>query len=126
MSVLVKVNILKRNHMGLLLHGLKKTSDSVNYMILFEKLKAMGVKLVDCFYSYLTGRKQVDKINGLFRSPVILHVGYHKAVSPYRCYFCVILMIYQSVFIINYLYMLRQHYDCIFKNFSGDFKKIIS
>ena len=75
LSDLLKVNISKGNYTGLLLLDLQKAFDTVDHLILCDKLKAMGVKSVEWFYSYLTGRKQVVDINGHVSEPCNITCG---------------------------------------------------
>lgn len=75
LSDLLKINISKGKYTGLLLLDLQKAFDTVDHMILCEKLKAMGVGSVEWFYSYLTGRKQVVDINGHVSDPCDIRYG---------------------------------------------------
>ena len=50
---------------GLVLLDLQKAFDCVDHGILLEKLGSMGVKSVDWFRSYLTGRRQCVLVDGL-------------------------------------------------------------
>lgn len=60
---LLKTNTSKGNYTGLVLLDLQKAFDTVDHYILCDKLRAMGVKSVEWFYSYLSGRNQIVKID---------------------------------------------------------------
>lgn len=75
LSDLLKTNISKGYYTGLVLLDLQKAFDTVDHQILCEKLKAMGVKSVEWFYSYLTGRNQVVKIDEFYSEPCSITCG---------------------------------------------------
>ena len=50
---------------GLVLLDLQKAFDCVDHGILLEKLRVMGIKSVDWFRSYLSGRKQCVLVDGV-------------------------------------------------------------
>ena len=60
---LLKTNMSKGKYTGLALLDLQKAFDTVDHHILCEKLRAMGVESVEWFYSYLSGRSQIVKID---------------------------------------------------------------
>ena len=60
---LLKTNSSKGNYTGLVFLDLQKAFDTVDHYILCNKLRAMGVKSVEWFYSYLCGRSQIVKID---------------------------------------------------------------
>ncbi len=60
---LLKTNMSEGKYTGLALLDLQKAFDTVDHHILCEKLRIMGVEPMEWFYSYLSGRSQIVKIN---------------------------------------------------------------
>ena len=54
---------------------LQKAFDTVDHVILGKKLKAMGVKSVDCFMSYLSNRSQIVHVNNTQSDPSLVTCG---------------------------------------------------
>lgn len=63
------------NYTGMVLLDLQKAFDTVDHVILLEKLQAMGVSSVDWFRSYLTGRRQIVNINKVDSGPLNITCG---------------------------------------------------
>jgi hypothetical protein len=57
------------NYTGMVLIDLQKAFDTVDHVILCEKLRAMGVASVEWFQSYLGGREQIVNVNKPNSSP---------------------------------------------------------
>ena len=60
----IRGELSKGKLVGLVLLDLQKAFDSVDHGILLQKLEFMGIKSVDWFRSYLSGRKQCVKVDG--------------------------------------------------------------
>ena len=59
----IKTQTSKGLYTGMLMLDLQKTFDTVDHDILCKKLKAMGIKSVDWFRSYLSYRNQIVNVN---------------------------------------------------------------
>ena len=60
----IKDNMARGDYTGMVLIDAQKAFDTVDHVILCEKLKTMGIASVDWFQSYLTSRRQLTDING--------------------------------------------------------------
>ena len=54
---------------------LQKAFDMADHVILGKKLKAMGVKSVDWFMSYLSNRSQIVHVNNTQSDPSLVTCG---------------------------------------------------
>ena len=60
----IKEETSKVLYTGMIMFDLQKAFNTVDHLILCEKLRAMGVGSVDWFTSYLSGRNQFVQVNG--------------------------------------------------------------
>ena len=60
----IKHETSKSLYTGMIMLDLLQAFDTVDHLILCEKLRAMGVGSVDWFMSYLSGRNQFVQVNG--------------------------------------------------------------
>ena len=74
---------------GMILLDLQKAIDTVDHLVLFDKLRAMGVCSVDWFKSYLSGRNQFVQVNDAYSdsSPITCGVPQHlrSFIVPLLC-----------------------------------------
>ena len=70
-----KTQTSKGLYTGMLMLDLQKAFDTVDHDILCKKLKAMGVKSVDWFRSYLSHRNQVVHVNDAVSDPSLVTCG---------------------------------------------------
>ena len=71
----IKTQTSKGLYTGMLMLDLQKAFDTVNHDILCKKLKAMGIKSVDWFRSYLSHRNQIVHVNDTESDPSIVTCG---------------------------------------------------
>ena len=60
------MRLSKGLYIGMILLDLLKAFDTVDHLILCDKLRAMGVCSVDWFKSYLSGRNQFVQVNDTY------------------------------------------------------------
>ena len=74
---LIKTESSKGNLTGMVLIDVKKAFDSVNHNILCKKLELIGANAntLSWFKSYLSDRKQIVDINGIFSEPMAINCG---------------------------------------------------
>ena len=60
----IKHETSKGLYTGMIMLDLQKAFDTVDHLILCEKLRAIGVGSVNWFMSYLSGRNQFVQVNG--------------------------------------------------------------
>ena len=63
------------NFTGMVLIDLQKAFDTVDHVILLNKLEKMGVSSVEWFKSYLSGRKQIVNVNQVDSTPLGINCG---------------------------------------------------
>ena len=71
----VHKSISEGEYVGMALLDLQKAFDTVDHIILCNKLKLMGVGCVEWFRSYLSNRKQIVNVNNTKSSPGIITCG---------------------------------------------------
>ncbi len=72
---LIRKKISNNNFTGMILIDLQKAFDTVDHIILLDKLKAMGVSSIEWFRSYLTNRSQLVNVNGVDSVPLKISCG---------------------------------------------------
>ncbi|CAL4144275.1 unnamed protein product [Meganyctiphanes norvegica] len=68
-------NISEGKYVGMILLDLQKAFDTVDHVILCNKLKNIGVGCVGWFESYITNRLQVVNLDGINSKPGIVQCG---------------------------------------------------
>ncbi len=63
------------NYTGMVLIDLQKAFDTVDHVILLNKLKALGISSVDWFKSYLCDRTQIVNVNQVDSAPCVISCG---------------------------------------------------
>ena len=71
----IKSQTSKGLYTGMLMLDLQKAFDTVDHDILCKKLKAMGIKSVDWFRSYLSHRNQIVQVNDTVSDPSLVTCG---------------------------------------------------
>ena len=71
----IKTQTSKGLYTGVLMLDLQKAFDTVDHDILCKKLKAMGIKSVDWFRSYLSYRNQIVNVNDTESGPSLVTCG---------------------------------------------------
>ena len=71
----IKTQTSKGLYTGMLMLDLQKAFDTVDHEILCKKLKAMGIKSVDWFRSYLSYRNQTVNVNDTESDPSLVTCG---------------------------------------------------
>ena len=71
----IKIQTSKGLYTGMLMLDLQKAFDTVDHDILCKKLKAMGIKSVDWFRSYLSYRNQIVNVNDTESDPSLVTCG---------------------------------------------------
>ena len=68
------------NYVGMVLRDLQKAFDTVDYSILIQKLKALGLddSALNWFRSYLHERQQSLEISGVTSTPATITCGVHQ------------------------------------------------
>ena len=72
----------------MVLLDLQKAFDCVDHGILLRKLEVMGVKSVDWFRSYLSGRRQCVRVDGFVSDFLDVNCGVPQGASWVRFCFC--------------------------------------
>ena len=67
----------------MILIDLQKAFDTVDHVILLEKLEALGVSSVDWFQSYLGGRMQIVNVNQVDSPQITFLVVSHRATRQH-------------------------------------------
>ena len=80
----IKHETSKGLYTGMIMLDLQKAFDTVDHLILCEKLRALGVGTVDWFMSYLSGRNQYVQVNGNLSdsSPITCGVPQGSILGP--------------------------------------------
>ena len=71
----IKSQTSKGFYTGMLMLDLQKAFDTVDHDILCKKLKAMGIKSVDWFRSYLSHQNQIFQVNDIVSDPSLVTCG---------------------------------------------------
>ena len=67
----IKHETSKGLYTGMIMLDLQKVFDTVDYLIVCKKFRAMGVSSVDWFMSYLSGRNQFVPVNDSLSDSVV-------------------------------------------------------
>ena len=71
----IKTQTSKGLYTGMIMLDLQKAFDTVDHLILGKKLKAMGLKSVNWFMSYLSNRGQIVPVNNTQSDPSLVTCG---------------------------------------------------
>ena len=91
----IKTQTSKGLYTGMIMLDLQKAFDTVDHHILCKKLRAMGVKSVDWFRSYLSNRNQVVCVNNSQSDPSLITLTYLKIVCWDLFFFFAMLTIWK-------------------------------